>query len=547
MRSIRRLGIFILLLLLFISPKNIYAQKNFKISKKQIEKKAKIFRNSVNKNTRHTLGINYYLEKIRKAGGGELRIKKGKYVISNSLYIPSNTKVILENGVTMKKNNKACKKYKPSKSIWQFVPKNRAVKTKKKVSGYNGTSNSSLEGEGNVTLNINKIKGECVVVAHCKNISVKNIKFTGMNGDHYIETNAANNVLIENCKFYKAKNANKYYAKEAINIDIATKHSLPLKWCKYDYTPCNNITINKCVLDSVNRGIGSHKYIQKNNSTNIYNTNINITNNTIKNIYDCGIYILNWKNTKIINNTFTNVGTRDGKGYKLTNAFGHGIGGGGVHGIEIRGNKFGTNKEAVYIEPKRKPESYGNASNIMSTITKNEVKTMLDNTIIKRGKGVKKDIYIYAGHKDKKKIKPVIIDLKKKTVEGMTIEIETTQKPTEQITSAIPTTQKVTEEVTTQQPTTEETTTEEVTTEEITTEQATSEEVTTGEETTTEEITTSESETTQEVTSEEATSISTPSDQSGISSASSSSFVKKFMNFIEQIGDGIASLVGSIF
>ena len=41
---------------------------------------------------------------MEKAGGGTLTIKKGTYYISNAIYVPSNTKVVFENGVVFKKN-----------------------------------------------------------------------------------------------------------------------------------------------------------------------------------------------------------------------------------------------------------------------------------------------------------------------------------------------------------------------------------------------------------------------------------------------------------
>ena len=40
---------------------------------------------------------------MEKAGGGTLTIKKGTYYISNAIYVPSNTKVVFENGVVFKK------------------------------------------------------------------------------------------------------------------------------------------------------------------------------------------------------------------------------------------------------------------------------------------------------------------------------------------------------------------------------------------------------------------------------------------------------------
>ena len=52
-----------------------------------------------NKDTKDYYMLRSYLEKIEKNGGGKLTLKKGKYSISNTLYVPSNATIQLSDGV----------------------------------------------------------------------------------------------------------------------------------------------------------------------------------------------------------------------------------------------------------------------------------------------------------------------------------------------------------------------------------------------------------------------------------------------------------------
>ena len=107
----------------FAFQTNTYAKKNFKVTPSKVEKQSKkSFRTITTKYTKHYLGLNAFLDKMEKAGGGTLTIKKGTYYISNAIYVPSNTKVVFENGVVFKKINKTGTNYKASGSMWQICP-----------------------------------------------------------------------------------------------------------------------------------------------------------------------------------------------------------------------------------------------------------------------------------------------------------------------------------------------------------------------------------------------------------------------------------------
>ena len=134
----------------FAFQTNTYAKKNFKVTPSKVEKQSKkSFRTITTKYTKHYLGLNAFLDKMEKAGGGTLTIKKGTYYISNAIYVPSNTKVVFENGVVFKKINKTGTNYKASGSMWQICPRSKSKK-KNSIGKYKGAKNVTFKAKGNI-------------------------------------------------------------------------------------------------------------------------------------------------------------------------------------------------------------------------------------------------------------------------------------------------------------------------------------------------------------------------------------------------------------
>lgn len=311
---------FYLFLLLFIASLSLVLvgntseakQKNYTISPNSKILKPYTKSPNVNKNTKHWFLIKSYLEKMEKNGGGTLTLKKGTYKISNSVYTPSNTTIILKDGVKIVKHNKVGKAaFKATQSIFQ-VTTPKLSKKKKKAKGYNGARNVSIIGEGNATIDLKFIKdSKGIIVAHCQNVTIENINFKNMHTGHFLEIDAAKNVNIKNCRFSKV-HAKSPENKEAINIDTPDLNTggLTLNWSNPDKTPNNTVTIENCKFTDLKRGIGTHKYSQKKAngtwSVNCYHENIVIQNNTFTNIKDTGIFMMNWKGATVSNNVFTN-------------------------------------------------------------------------------------------------------------------------------------------------------------------------------------------------------------------------------------------------
>src|SRR5690554_316083 len=123
-----------------------------------------------NAKTKHYYLLRSYLEQLEKDGGGTLTLKKGKYVITNTLYVPSNVKIVLENGVKIVKgNNTGTKKLTPSSSIFQLIAPSKASKGSV-ASGYKGETNISIIGKGTATIDLNHVKNAVgIVLGHNSN------------------------------------------------------------------------------------------------------------------------------------------------------------------------------------------------------------------------------------------------------------------------------------------------------------------------------------------------------------------------------------------
>ena len=107
-----------------------------------------------NKYTKHYYLLRSYLEKLEKKGGGTLVLKKGTYTVTNTLYVPSNVKIVMKDGVSMIKGKKTgTAKFSAAKSIFQFIRPSKSSESG--VYGkYNGEKNISMIGEGTVTIDM---------------------------------------------------------------------------------------------------------------------------------------------------------------------------------------------------------------------------------------------------------------------------------------------------------------------------------------------------------------------------------------------------------
>ncbi len=79
-----------------------------------------------NDQTKNYYMLRSYLEKLESTKGGKLILKKGTYLVSNALYVPSNVTIELSDGAKIIKGKSTGSKIVPSKSIFQFIRPSKA-------------------------------------------------------------------------------------------------------------------------------------------------------------------------------------------------------------------------------------------------------------------------------------------------------------------------------------------------------------------------------------------------------------------------------------
>ena len=283
-----------------------------------------------NKYTKNYWTIRSYLKKISRQKGGTLILKKGTYSISNTLYVSSNTKIILKDGAVLKKTKKTNSKIMPAaSSMFQFIRDSKSKKSK--VYGkHNGEKNITITGEGSAVIDLCGLKmGNKdvigIIMGHNKNVTIENVTFKNMRYGHLIEMDAGENITIKNCTFsgHKASGKNN---KEAINLDTpdTKRDGFKSKWSKMDGTPNENIVITGCTFQNLEVGVGTHRY-----TGNSYHTNVQINNCTFQN-NQTALRILNWKNATITQNTIADCAPNSRYPYALFMA--------GVQGIDFSYN-----------------------------------------------------------------------------------------------------------------------------------------------------------------------------------------------------------------
>ncbi len=249
--------------------------------------------------TRFYYNMRAALEQIEKRGGGKIIIESGNYVLTSELYIPSNTEIILMDGVTISK---------ASGVIVMFAFANRQdITAGNTYTEYNGVHDSSVHGESknaSVILDNCQERGVIFEIGHTQNIEIYNIKMLNMHGKyHLIELDASYNVHIYNNIFEDCLDTGN--EKEAINIDVPDPETGGFggEYSSQDKTGNQSIYIYNNRFLRVPVGVGTHMY------TDIApHMDIEIYDNAFENILYYGIVAKNWDSCKIYDNEFNNIG-----------------------------------------------------------------------------------------------------------------------------------------------------------------------------------------------------------------------------------------------
>ena len=226
---------------------------------------------------------------------------KGEYHINTTLNIFSNTELYLDEKTT----------------LVQDAPKGqnivKAGDFSQKHILYNGFRNIKIDG-GKWDMQFN---GSCAMrFGHCTNLSIRNVNITNIMDAHHIEAAAVDTLSITDSTFTSSLRRGSNSC-EAIQLDILhdSKHFPGFE--EFDDTPNKNVTISGCTFSNLHSGIGTRSAVVSK-----YFDNVVIENNKFENIQEKAISCFNYKNSKIINNTFTNVNSGICFEYLPNNFFG---------------------------------------------------------------------------------------------------------------------------------------------------------------------------------------------------------------------------------
>ena len=178
---------------------------------------------------------------------------------------------------------------------------------------YNGFRNIKIDG-GKWDMQFN---GSCAMrFGHCTNLSIRNVNITNIMDAHHIEAAAVDTLSITDSTFTFSLRRGSNSC-EAIQLDILhdSKHFPGFE--EFDDTPNKNVTISGCTFSNLHSGIGTRSAVVSK-----YFDNVVIENNKFENIREKAISCFNYKNSKIINNTFTNVNSGICFEYLPNNFFG---------------------------------------------------------------------------------------------------------------------------------------------------------------------------------------------------------------------------------
>lgn len=250
--------------------------------------------------TQNYYTIRSYLEKLEVNGGGKLILKKGNYKITNTLYVPSNITIQLNDGVKLEKSMETGNSLKASKSMFQLVAPN-IKKNGDLNDGYSGSKNIKIISKGKATIDLKNNKNvNGIITGHNQNLTIKNIQFKNANNGYFIQLVATQNAKIQNNTFTNENST----SKPSISIEAAdfSYGTYKVDWSMYDETPNSQIVIEKNKFDQVFEAISSNQF-----TGDIFHSKVKILDNTIKNTTSYAIVAKNWKLPTIENNKIQSV------------------------------------------------------------------------------------------------------------------------------------------------------------------------------------------------------------------------------------------------
>ena len=262
---------------------------------------------TVNQYTRHYYLIRSYMHRFESAGGGTLILGPGRYDISSTIYVPSNTTIQLSAGTTLvKSNTTGTSSFSASASMFMLIRPSLG-KVSGAVGGHDGDANITIAGAGGGSSVIdmaNLYNTLAIISGHNRGVTISGITFRRMNNNHFIEMDGCADCTIAGNEFLDAAGGTRETA-EAINLDTPDPRTggFSSVWSKQDATPNERVTIAGNRFDGLQRALGTHNF-----STGSYHADIVVRDNTITSNTNDAIHIMNWTNPVFTGNTITSRG-----------------------------------------------------------------------------------------------------------------------------------------------------------------------------------------------------------------------------------------------
>lgn len=175
-----------------------------------------------------------------------IKFTPGKYNITKVLLIYSNTNILLDNAILVRKN--------PKQIFTNYLNPNKEYH-------YNATENVNIYGNGTLLGNGSTKICSDISLMHCNGFTIEGISFEKTYKSHALDLAGCSNITLNNVKFKDRIINPNALLKEEINIDYSYYGGFPYytKGSKcYNYNHCKDITFNGCEFINVNVCIGNH-------------------------------------------------------------------------------------------------------------------------------------------------------------------------------------------------------------------------------------------------------------------------------------------------
>ena len=220
-------------------------------------------------------------------------ISPGTHSLSRTIHLPSNVFLYAKGArINMTSDGApniiSSRKDKKTKNIiiyggtWSTMRQTSEAYMRPSVIKFMGTSNLKILGASFVTKRFYHI----MEIADAHHVSISECSFSGNDKARYMKTSIYS------------------LPKEAIQVDIADVDAMgdTYRWNMYSGKGCHNIVISSCKFVNCARGIGSHSELADSSEKNPY-TNITVKGCKFTNLSGEAIYARDWSNCYITQNT----------------------------------------------------------------------------------------------------------------------------------------------------------------------------------------------------------------------------------------------------